>query len=124
MDLYAVLDQVQERRQQRGRLTYRVLKAQFKLDEEDLEALKEELIEGQQVAADEGGKVLVWKGGTVPRGSRAARQLQRQLPPVIRLPIWPSASAPSKRRWKRGGHLTVSAKPSPRCLPISKARRR
>src|SRR5215510_16367310 len=65
MDLFEVLDQVQEQLQRRGRLTYRMLQAQFKLDESDLEALKAELIEGQQVASDEGGKVLVWRGGNV-----------------------------------------------------------
>src|SRR5512145_2328296 len=62
MDLFEVLEQVQEQLRRRGRLTCRMLQAQFKLDENDLEALKEELIEGQQVAADEGGKVLVWRG--------------------------------------------------------------
>src|SRR5262245_56481180 len=72
MDLYAVIDQVVALLQQRGRLTYRALKVQFALDEEQLEALKEELIEGQQVAADEGGKVLVWKGGSV--GGNPARK--------------------------------------------------
>src|SRR5215510_747589 len=65
MDLFEVLDQVQEQLQRRGRLTYRMLQAQFKLAEADFEALKAELIEGQQVAADEGGKVLVWRGGNV-----------------------------------------------------------
>src|SRR5262245_40876890 len=63
MDLFEVLDQVRDQLQRRGRITYRVLQAQFKLDEADLEALKAELIEGQQVARDEGGKVLVWQGG-------------------------------------------------------------
>src|SRR5262245_60726609 len=63
MDLFEVLDQVQEQLQRRGRLTYRMLQAQFKLDAADLEALKAGLIEGQQVARDEGGKVLVWQGG-------------------------------------------------------------
>ena len=65
MDLYAVIDQVTVLLQQRGRLTYRALQYQFNLDDAGLAALKEELIEGQQVAADEGGKVLVWKGASV-----------------------------------------------------------
>src|SRR5262245_6824991 len=65
MDLYAVIDQIAALLQQRGRLAYRALKLQFALNEEQLEALKEELIESQQVASDEGGKVLVWKGGNV-----------------------------------------------------------
>jgi class 3 adenylate cyclase len=35
---------------------------QFHLDDEHLEALKEELIEAEQLAVDEQGKVLVWAG--------------------------------------------------------------
>jgi hypothetical protein len=62
MDFYAVLDQVVALLQQRGRLTYGALKRQFQIDEEYLADLKAELIDGQRVAVDEGGKVLVWVG--------------------------------------------------------------
>src|SRR5262245_2512589 len=62
MDLYEVIDQVAALLQKRGRLTYQALTYQFKLDEAGLGALKAELIEGQRIAADEDGKVLVWKG--------------------------------------------------------------
>ena len=62
MDFDEVLDQAIAMLQRRGRLTYRSLQYQFKLDDEGLEVLKEELIEGQRVASDENGKVLVWKG--------------------------------------------------------------
>ena len=41
MDFYAVLDQVLELLQRRGRVSYRALKLQFHLDDEHLEALKE-----------------------------------------------------------------------------------
>src|SRR5262249_20013098 len=44
MDFYAVLDQAIDLLRQRGRLTYRVLKLQFQLDNDALEILKEELI--------------------------------------------------------------------------------
>ena len=40
MDLYEVADRIVKLLQNRGRLTYRVLKLQFKLDDETLEALK------------------------------------------------------------------------------------
>ncbi|MBI3245024.1 MAG: hypothetical protein HYZ50_00780 [Deltaproteobacteria bacterium] len=63
MDLYEVIDQVTALLQKRGRLAYRALIYQFKLDEVGLEALKAELIDGQRLAADEDGKVLVWTGG-------------------------------------------------------------
>ena len=62
MDFYAVLDQVLALLRQRQRVTYRALKVQFQLDDEALEALRDELIEAQHVAADEAGKILVWTG--------------------------------------------------------------
>src|SRR6266568_364613 len=62
MDFYAVLDEIRALLQRRGRVTYRALKIQFHLDDEHLEALKEELIEAEQLAVDEQGKVLVWTG--------------------------------------------------------------
>src|SRR5215475_11712521 len=66
MDFYAVLDQVVTLLHQRGRLTYGALKWQFQIDDEYLADLTAELIEGQRVAVDEGGKVLVWTGSAMP----------------------------------------------------------
>ena len=68
MDLYDVLDQIVDLLRQRKRLTYRLLKRQFALDDETLEDLKDELIKGQRLAVDEDGEVLVWVGesGTQP----------------------------------------------------------
>jgi class 3 adenylate cyclase len=63
MTFEEILDQATAMLQRRGRVTYRALKLQFQLDGEQLEALKEELIEAERVAVDEGGKVLVWSGG-------------------------------------------------------------
>ena len=62
MDFYTILDQVIALLQQRGRVSYRALKVQFKLDDEALEALKDELIEVHQLAQDQGGRMLVWTG--------------------------------------------------------------
>jgi class 3 adenylate cyclase len=45
-----------------GRLSYRALKARFQLDDDLLEALKDELIYAQRVATDEDNRVLVWTG--------------------------------------------------------------
>jgi predicted ATPase/class 3 adenylate cyclase len=66
MDFYAVLDQVLDLLRQRGRVTYRALKRQFDLDDALLEDHKAEIIEAQQLAVDEEGKVLVWTGATAP----------------------------------------------------------
>jgi class 3 adenylate cyclase/tetratricopeptide (TPR) repeat protein len=60
-----ILDQAIAMLQRRGRLTYRALKRQFDLDDEFLEDLKEELVYGQKLAADEDGRVLVWTGHDV-----------------------------------------------------------
>ena len=62
MDFVAVVDQAIALLRQRGRLTYRTLQLQFQLDAEHLEALKDEIIKGQRLAADEDGAVLVWTG--------------------------------------------------------------
>jgi hypothetical protein len=62
VDFVAVLDQVIALLRQRGRLTYSTLKRQFQLDDAALEDVKNELIEGQRLAVDERGNVLVWTG--------------------------------------------------------------
>src|SRR5262249_15357215 len=68
---------------QRGRMTYRTLKRQFQLDEAALEDLKVELIEGQRLATDEQGSVLVWTGEITPSS----------------LPVIPSPSAGAPRAY-------------------------
>ena len=44
MDFVAILDQVIALLRQRGRVAYRTLKVQFHLDDDALEALKDELL--------------------------------------------------------------------------------
>ena len=62
MDIVSVLGQVRSLLQQEGRLSYRILKRQFALDDEALDDLKYELIEVQELAIDKDGKMLVWVG--------------------------------------------------------------
>lgn len=62
MSLYDVLDQIIALLRQRQRLTYRLLKREFSLDDETLEDLKAELIHAQRLAIDEDGDVLIWTG--------------------------------------------------------------
>src|SRR5512132_2369423 len=62
MTFEEILDHAIAMLQRRGRLTYRTLKLQFQLDDEHLEALKDELIYGQRLAVDEDSRVLVWTG--------------------------------------------------------------
>src|SRR5262245_24393618 len=91
VDFVAVLDQVIALLRQRGRLTYSTLKRQFQLDEAALEDVKNELIEGQRLAVDERGNVLVWTGppetpptspaSTAPPPTEATHRLRTEVSP-------------------------------------------
>src|SRR4029453_1536004 len=71
MKFSEIVDQARELLRQKGRVTYRALKLEFALTDEQAEALKEELIEAREVAVDQDGKMLVWRG--TPRGQAASR---------------------------------------------------
>src|SRR5215475_15877161 len=62
MTFEEILDQAIAMLQRRGRLTYGTLKRQFQLEDAAVEDLKDALIYGQRMAADEDGRVLVWTG--------------------------------------------------------------
>jgi class 3 adenylate cyclase/tetratricopeptide (TPR) repeat protein len=100
MTFEEILDQAIAILQRRGRLTYRTLKLQFHLDDEHLEALKDELIYGQRLAVDEDDRVLVWTGdtGTAPPATAAraeppARTPLVSTPPYLAEKIFTSRSA-------------------------------
>ena len=57
-----IVDQARALLQRTGKLTYRVLKREFALDDEALEDLKDQLITAEEVAVDQNGTMLVWKG--------------------------------------------------------------
>jgi class 3 adenylate cyclase/tetratricopeptide (TPR) repeat protein len=59
-----VLGQTLEMLRRRGRVSYRALKAQFQLDDDLLELLRDEIVEVHQLARDQEGKMLVWSGDT------------------------------------------------------------
>jgi class 3 adenylate cyclase/tetratricopeptide (TPR) repeat protein len=69
-----VLAHVIEWLQQDQRLSYRALKRQFALDDDYLEDLKTELIEVRQVALDQDGKILVWRGAAAAEPPTAPPQ--------------------------------------------------
>jgi hypothetical protein len=90
MTFEEILDQAIAMLQRRGRLTYGVLKRQFQLDDAYLEDLKNELIEGQRIAAEEDGRVLLWTGELVsappvvaPPASRSAHEPLAYTPPYL-----------------------------------------
>src|SRR6266446_4422737 len=100
MTFEEILDQAIAMLQRRGRLTYGTLKRQFQLDNAALEDLKNELIKGQRLAADEDGDVLVWTGAEVsaphPTASPASSQDRAPLaytPPYLAEKIFTSRSA-------------------------------
>jgi class 3 adenylate cyclase/predicted ATPase len=64
MSLYDVLDQIIALLRQRKRVTYRLVKREFALDDETLADLKDELIYAQKLAVEEDERVLVWIGDT------------------------------------------------------------
>jgi hypothetical protein len=82
MTFEEILDQAIAMLQRRGRLTYGALKRQFQLDDAYLEDLKAELIEGQRLAVDEVGRVLVWTGvkGFIPHPTPPSVSSQDRLP--------------------------------------------
>jgi class 3 adenylate cyclase len=81
----AVLEQTIALLQRQGRISYGALKRRFQLDDAYLEDLKVELIEAQQLARDENGRVLVWAGETASQPPpRDVQDAQAALPHVER----------------------------------------
>src|SRR5215831_6423596 len=78
MSLYDVLDQIIALLRQRKRLTYRLVKREFALDDETLADLKDELIYAQKLAVEEDERVLVWIGDT--EGTHAVPSPPSQTP--------------------------------------------
>ncbi len=78
--------------QHQGRISYGALKRHFGLDDAYLEDLKIELIEAQQLARDENGRILVWVGEPVlapavipePTSSPVPTVIQDEFPDVER----------------------------------------
>ena len=68
MTFEEILDQALGMLQRRGRVTYRTLQRQFRLDEDALTDLKEELLFAHPQVRDEEGRGLVWTDapGTAP----------------------------------------------------------
>src|SRR5882724_6227550 len=92
MTFEEILDHAIAMLQRRGRVTYRTLRLQFQLDEEQMEALKEGLIDAERLAVNEEGRVLVWAGppASPPTASTAPVATQDnspdQAPPVADVP--------------------------------------
>ena len=95
MDFVEIIKQARALLQSEGRITYRTLKRQFALDDEALDDLKFELIEGQEVAADKDGKMLVWTGEEAQDGIDETAETSSQ--PADAPVLEPPSSAPSSQ---------------------------
>jgi class 3 adenylate cyclase/predicted ATPase len=80
MEYDEVLAQILALLQRERRLSYRVLKRRFALDDDFLEDVKEDLIYAKQLAVDEDNRVLVWRGnaGVAPTPSSSVPQATPQ----------------------------------------------
>ena len=128
-----VLAQVLELLQREGRVSYRALKRRFAVDDEYLEDLKAEIIDSKQLAFDEEGKVLVWRGKG-EKEEETGKRRKAPLAPRLRTPdselrtfpdaglhrIWPIISGPNRPPWKPAALAMVNAKPLPLSLPTSR----
>jgi class 3 adenylate cyclase/tetratricopeptide (TPR) repeat protein len=81
-----LLAQIQELLQREQRLSYRALKVRFHLDDDHLEALKEELIYAKRLAIDEDGRVLVWTGAADIAAAPSPRPASPATPDQERVP--------------------------------------
>jgi class 3 adenylate cyclase len=87
MDFVAVVDQVITLLRQRGRVTYRTLQIQFRLDDAQLAALKDELLYSQPHVVDDAGRGLVWTGD--PGSALAAPSARVEVPERVPLVYTP-----------------------------------
>jgi hypothetical protein len=72
MTFEEILDQALAMLQRRGRVTYRALKLQFTLDDDQLEALTDELLYAHPQVVDDAGRGLLWTGTPVAAPPPAA----------------------------------------------------
>lgn len=114
MKFSEIVDQATALLQRKGRLSYRALKMEFDLDDDQLDVLKEELIEGQLLATDENGKVLVWIDGKeaspVPIGAPSESQTPASYtPPHLAERILAEQAAMEARGASDGERKTITA---------------
>jgi hypothetical protein len=94
MEFADILEQTIALLQHQGRISYGALKRRFGLDDAYLDDLKIELIEAQQLARDENGRILVWAG----QSSAAPPQV---VEPALSPALAVSRSPEPRRRQRR-----------------------
>ena len=81
--------------QESGRITYRALKLEFDLDDEQLDVLKDELIEARALAVDKDGKMLVWAGAQELGEDAVGRPAEQ---PPVTTPVEPQPPDAERRQ--------------------------
>src|SRR5262245_61584526 len=98
--------------QESQRITYRALKLEFDLTDEQLAALKVELIEARELSRDKDGKMLVWTGeeaaSPVPTSS-SSQALVSYTPPHLAERILAEQAALEARGATDGERKTITA---------------
>jgi class 3 adenylate cyclase len=89
-----ILAQVIPLLKRQGRVSYRALKMRFNLDDEYLDVLKEELIDAQRIAMDEGGRILVWVGESEEVSVSTSPPIQAESQPPAQQDQPPQKSEP------------------------------
>jgi class 3 adenylate cyclase len=104
-----MLDQTLAMLQRRGRMTYRALKLQFSLDDDHLEALKEELLYAHAHVVEDEGRGLVWTGTTrqtpTPAGPLA---IDQERMPISYTPAYLTEKILDTRRHLEGERKQVT----------------
>ena len=80
MSFIEVIDQITALLRERKRISYRVLKREYDLTDDDIEDLKEELIHTQEVAAEKDGRMLIWQDNEVSSSTPTSPPPQSQPP--------------------------------------------
>ncbi len=117
MEFDDVLEQVLTLLERDKRLSYRGIKRRFGLDDQYLEDLKEELLFSHPEISEADGRGLIWngEGGQTVEASETTSQSPAS--------YTPQHLAERIRAEQAAMESRGSAKPSPRCLPTSKAPR-
>jgi hypothetical protein len=88
MTFEEMLDRAMAILQRQGRVTYRALKLQLSLDDDQLEALKDEILYAHPHVVDDDGRCLVWTREDRPTSTSGA-------PPAIDQARTPRSYTPS-----------------------------
>ena len=119
MTFEEILDQALAMLQRRGRVTYRALKLQFSLDDDHLEALKDDLLYAHPHRVEDDGRGLVWTGearltpmpGAPPPQTRSGHRCRIPLHISLKKSSMPATA------WKASASRSRSCLPTPRVPP-------